>query len=202
MNQKLLGILTASFLIGAFLVSVSASFLQRSAEVALDARTVGEDVYTTYCASCHGELGDGQGPAAYALAAEGNEVTNFIPEVSGEEGDKTFQYGLNAAGVPTDESLHETIIYGRSGRAMPAFPLLSVAQREAVIAYIKTFRSGGWPSEADVAASEAATEDDQYVTDSVESDTSENMDTPTDEDQPSVDDQSTTDSATDSGNSE
>jgi mono/diheme cytochrome c family protein len=156
MNQKLLGVLTASFLIGAFLVSVSASFLQQSAEVALDARTVGEEVYVTYCASCHGDLGEGDGPAAYAFAAEGNEVTNFILEVSElVRTFKTYQYGLNAAGVPTDESLHETILYGRSDGAMPAFPLLSVAQREAVIAYIKTFRSNGWPSASDVADAEA-----------------------------------------------
>jgi mono/diheme cytochrome c family protein len=156
MNQKLLGVLTASFLIGAFLVSVSASFLQQSADVALDARTVGEEVYVTYCASCHGEMGAGDGPAAYAFAAEGNEVTNFIPEVSElVRTFKTYQYGLNAAGVPTDESLHETILYGRSNGAMPAFPLLSAAQRDAVIAYIKTFRNSGWPSAADVSEAEA-----------------------------------------------
>lgn len=153
MNQKLLGVLTASFLIGAFLVSVSASFLQRSADVALDTQTVGQEVYTTYCASCHGELGDGDGTAAYAFEAEGNPVTNFA--ASDETGDAaSYQYGLNAANVPTDTALHETLMYGRGDGAMPAFSLLSTAQRDAVIAYIKTFRNGGWPSAADVAEAE------------------------------------------------
>lgn len=199
MNQKLLGILTASFLIGAFLVSVSASFLQQSAETALDARTVGEEVYTTYCASCHGETGAGDGPAAYAFEMEGNSVTNFIPDISDQEGDKTFQYGLNAAGVPTDEALHETILYGRSGGAMPAFPLLSVSQREAVIAYIKTFRNGGWPSAADVAEAESATESETDVSSDTEIDEA-NADTgdegePTENgDETSSDEETTSDS--------
>lgn len=163
MNQKLLGVLTASFLIGAFLVSVSASFLQRSADVALDTQTVGQEVYTTYCASCHGELGDGNGTAAYAFEAEGNPVTNLV--ASNETGDAaTYQYGLNAANVPTDTALHETLMYGRGDGAMPAFPLLSAAQRDAVIAYIKTFRNGGWPSAADVAEAENAANTEIEVT--------------------------------------
>ena len=174
MNQKLLGVLTASFLIGAFLVSVSASFLQRSADVALDTQTVGQGVYTTYCASCHGELGDGDGTAAYAFEAEGNPVTNFA--ASDETGDAaSYQYGLNAANVPTDTALHETLMYGRGDGAMPAFSLLSTAQRDAVIAYIKTFRNGGWPSAADVAEAEvtppAAVEDTDAMDDAGEADT-------------------------------
>lgn len=201
MNQKLLGVLTASFLIGAFLVSVSASFLQQSADVALDARTVGEEVYTTYCASCHGELGAGDGPAAYAFEMEGNPVTNFIPEMSGEEDvAKTFEYGLNAAGVPTDQALHETILYGRRNGAMPAFPLLSVTQQDAVIAYIKTFRSNGWPSASDVAEAEALDEssiespevDDQATDAEMDTDDSADSEEDVDEAPSEADDQSAT----------
>lgn len=135
MNSKLLGLVVAMFLVVAFGVSVSASLLQASTNEPLENRDQGKRLYELYCIGCHGELGQGNGPAAYAL-----EVVprNFVTGA--------YLYGVPAGStVPTDQALHETIAYGRNNNVMPAFPLLSTQERDTLIAYIKTFREGGWP---------------------------------------------------------
>lgn len=141
MNQKLLGGLTALFLVVVFGISVSGSLLQSRSATPLENRDRGKQVYDMYCMGCHGGLGDGNGPASYAF------VTKPVSFVNG-----TFLYGVpGGAQVPTDQGLHETITYGRSDGAMPAFPLLTAAERDAVVGYIKTLRAAGWPDVSAVA---------------------------------------------------
>ncbi len=155
MNQKLLGVVVAVFLLVTFGVSVSASMLQYQVGEPLENPDPGQQVYEMYCIGCHGELGDGNGTAAYALEIP---PRNFVdPNV--DEG--KYIYGLTSAGVPTDQALHDTIAYGRANGAMPAFPLLTQTEREVVINYLKNFRADGWPevAEGDAVVESASSEE-------------------------------------------
>ena len=88
----------------------------------------GKAAYATYCAGCHGETGDGNGPAAGFMHPR---PRNFQ--------EPRFRFSSTRAGqLPTDDDLKRTITKGLKGSAMPAWPLLPEYTVDAVIAYIKT----------------------------------------------------------------
>ncbi len=137
MNQRLMAIVTVTVLIITFGITVSPA-LPFLSDPPTENADHSQELYNDYCASCHGETGIGDGPAAYALEIA---PTNFV--------DGDYQYGVAEGGeVPTDQALHESVVYGRHTYVMPAFPLLSVTERDAVIAYIKSLRAGGWPEQS------------------------------------------------------
>lgn len=79
--------------------------------------------YLSYCASCHGANGDGQGIAAGRL----------------EPPPRTFRNPAWMAGQ-TDEKLADAIRNGRPGTAMPPFgALLSDAEIDRLVEYIRAF---------------------------------------------------------------
>ncbi len=90
---------------------------------------LGRDVYATYCVGCHGEKGDGNGPAARFLDPKPRDFRlgrlKFAAVSSGE--------------APRDDDYLKTIKHGLSGTAMPSFALLSEQERFAVVAYIRSF---------------------------------------------------------------
>lgn len=89
----------------------------------------GKAAYTSYCAGCHGEQGDGNGPAAGFLRPR---PRNFQRA--------SFKFSSTRFGsLPTDEDLRRTIRNGLRGSSMPDWPLLSEQTIEGLIAYIKTF---------------------------------------------------------------
>ena len=90
----------------------------------------GEAIYTRNCASCHGPQGDGQGPAAYLLFPK---PRNFQAA--------NFKLRSTPQGsLPTDDDLRMTIRTGMPGTPMLGFAdLLSDAQIDGVIGYVKTF---------------------------------------------------------------
>ena len=103
----------------------------------------GPYIYRHYCRACHGEAGDGKGPAAFALDPPPRDFTlakfKFAAVESGE--------------LPNDSDLARVIRKGLSGTAM--FPIkISDRDLAAVIRYLKTF-SEDWtdfePGEAIVA---------------------------------------------------
>jgi mono/diheme cytochrome c family protein len=89
----------------------------------------GRDVYATYCVGCHGEKGDGNGPAARYLDPKPRDFRvgkiKFAHVASGES--------------PGDEDFVRVISHGLSGTAMPSFALLTAQERAAVVAYLRTF---------------------------------------------------------------
>jgi len=97
---------------------------------------LGREVYATYCVGCHGEKGDGAGPAARFLNPKPRDLRlgriKFATVASGE--------------APRDEDYNRIISNGLSGTAMPSFALLGDRERLAVISYIKTFNPG-WQQE-------------------------------------------------------
>jgi cytochrome c oxidase cbb3-type subunit 2 len=89
----------------------------------------GREVYMRRCVGCHGEKGDGNGPAATFMDPR---PRNFQ--------DATFKFRVTPSGsLPTDGDLFRTIIRGVRGTAMPSWHEIAEKDRWAVIQFIKTF---------------------------------------------------------------
>jgi mono/diheme cytochrome c family protein len=90
----------------------------------------GARLYARHCVACHGEAGDGQGPAAALLA---RPPRNFV----------TASYRFRSNGPwdrPRDADLFRAITLGSgTGAAMPSFQFLSAADRWALVARLKEF---------------------------------------------------------------
>ncbi len=83
----------------------------------------GKEVYERRCLGCHGEKGDGNGPAATFLNTQ--RPRNFASGV--------FKFHLNKESVPSDGDLLRTITRGVRGTAMPAWYELPLNDRLAVV---------------------------------------------------------------------
>jgi copper transport protein len=99
--------------------------------VAPDERSlaVGQDVYTTYCETCHGETGRGDGPTGLRLVPRPADLRIHT-----------------APGVHTDGELYYWVSYGFPGSAMPAWKQngLTDDQIWSVINYARaTFGNSG-----------------------------------------------------------
>lgn len=89
----------------------------------------GKVAYTKYCAGCHGEEGNGRGPASGWLHPR---PRNFQKA--------NFKFSSTRSGrLPRDEDLRRTIVEGLKGSAMPGWDLLPPRTVTALIAYLKTF---------------------------------------------------------------
>jgi cytochrome c oxidase cbb3-type subunit I/II len=87
----------------------------------------GKEVYERRCIGCHGEKGDGNGPAATFMY--NHRPRNFTLGV--------FKFRLTKEPIPTDGDLLRTITRGVRGTAMPSWHELPDKDRLAVIQYIK-----------------------------------------------------------------
>src|SRR6476659_5764528 len=74
----------------------------------------GKVLYTQHCANCHGDQGDGNGPAARFLYPR---PRNF--------GEAKFRLATTANSMPTDDDLMRVITRGMPGSAMFPFGHLS-----------------------------------------------------------------------------
>jgi copper transport protein len=95
---------------------------------------IGRDVYTTYCETCHGETGHGDGPTGLRLVPRPADLRIHT-----------------APGVHTDGELFYWVSYGFPNSAMPAWKdILTEEQRWSVLNYARaTFgNSGDTPSPA------------------------------------------------------
>ena len=101
-----------------------------------DLRTLGADVYAHRCVGCHGQRGDGNGPAATFLSPRPRDFTLGV-----------FKFRSTPPGsLPTDGDLYRTVTDGVRGTAMPTWHELPDKERLAVVAFIKTF-SSRWKNE-------------------------------------------------------
>jgi mono/diheme cytochrome c family protein len=94
--------------------------------------TKGKEVYVKWCAGCHGEKGDAEGPAEHYMLPEPRDFTGAV-----------YKIRTTATGnLPTDADLMYVIDRGLPGTAMPAWKdRLSESERKDVLAYIKAFSS-------------------------------------------------------------
>jgi mono/diheme cytochrome c family protein len=96
----------------------------------------GKVVYTRYCVSCHGELGNGAG-----------EFAEWITTKPRDYRQGTFKWRSTPSGaLPLDADLDKTIRDGIYGTFMPPWYAIGEHNRRDVIAYIKTF-SARWTTE-------------------------------------------------------
>jgi len=90
--------------------------------------SLGRRVYVEQCAICHGDEGDGRGPAANHFATPPRDFT------SGR-----YKIRSTASGqLPTDDDLARTIVRGLPGTGMVPQDHLSEAEVRAVIEFIKS----------------------------------------------------------------
>jgi len=95
-----------------------------------DAIAAGKKLYERRCMPCHGEHGDGNGPAADVMDPRPRDFTRGLFKI------RTTAHNE----LPTDEDLYRTISRGIPGTGMPSWKrLLSEDERLDVIAYVKTF---------------------------------------------------------------
>lgn len=97
----------------------------------------GRQAYARRCAGCHGEKGDGNGPAARFLDPKPRDFTGGI-----------FKFHSTPVpnALPTDQDLFLTVTHGLWGTAMPPWYDISAEERLAVVQYLKTF-SDRWQKE-------------------------------------------------------
>lgn len=88
----------------------------------------GKAVYERKCLLCHGEKGDGKGPAAELLRPAPRDFTSGI-----------FKIRSTANKVPADRDIFEIISRGMPGTSMPAWPTIPEKDRWNLVAYVKTF---------------------------------------------------------------
>jgi cytochrome c oxidase cbb3-type subunit 2 len=92
-------------------------------------RREGREVYLRYCVGCHGENGDGRGPASEMLIVKPRDFTKGV-----------FKFRSTPTGsLPTDEDLYKIITRGVYRTSMPDWTLLSERERLAVVQYVKGF---------------------------------------------------------------
>jgi cbb3-type cytochrome oxidase cytochrome c subunit/cytochrome c553 len=104
--------------------STAASTVATAPKFTPEMIAAGKTVYEANCSGCHGNAGNGAGPAAAALNPK---PRNFI--------EAKFKYG------DRDTDLFKTVANGVTGTAMPPWKdALSDDQRWAVISYVRTFK--------------------------------------------------------------
>lgn len=91
--------------------------------------THGKMAYQNRCIGCHGEKGDGLGPAAKFLDPRPRDFTSGI-----------YKFRSSSLGtLPSDHDLMTTISRGIPNSSMPSFADVPEQERFAIIEYIKTF---------------------------------------------------------------
>jgi mono/diheme cytochrome c family protein len=95
----------------------------------------GATVYATYCATCHGAKGAGDGVAAAALNPK---PANFVAGA--------FKYDANGNGAPGDVDDIKAIVHDGAAQhggspMMAPWPMLSPEQLQAVAEYVKSLQA-------------------------------------------------------------
>ena len=86
----------------------------------------GKAVYKVNCEMCHGEKGDGKGPAGIALQPPPRTYANV----------KEYKNGAKPADI------FKTISEGLAGTAMASFAHIPEEDRKALAAFVVTFQKG------------------------------------------------------------
>lgn len=105
----------------------------------------GHEVYTRFCAACHGVDGRADTVTARGLEPRPRDLTL---------GD--YKHLRGPGPLPSDADLRATIRFGVPGTGMPAWPALDDGDLDAVVQYIKAF-SPRWRAPSESAATGAQT---------------------------------------------
>jgi DMSO reductase family type II enzyme heme b subunit len=88
----------------------------------------GKAAYELKCVGCHGDKGDGKGPAAELLVPKPRDFTSGI-----------YKIRTTAGKMPSDQDLFRTISEGMPGTSMPPWSVLPEKDRWNLVAYVKAF---------------------------------------------------------------
>ncbi len=91
----------------------------------------GRELYRTRCAVCHGEDGDGDGPAAPYLDPPPRDLRKGSFKAASAMGEQPY---------PDDRSLHRVLREGMPGSAMPRFAALPRDDANDLVAFLKSLR--------------------------------------------------------------
>jgi len=92
------------------------------------AASAGKAVYERRCMGCHGQDGDGKGPAADRLDPRPRDFTSGI-----------YKIRTTSTRIPSDRDLFTVISNGMPGTSMPAWSVLPEKDRWNLVAYVKSF---------------------------------------------------------------
>ncbi|MBI1736665.1 MAG: c-type cytochrome [Candidatus Rokubacteria bacterium] len=88
----------------------------------------GKAVYERKCLLCHGEKGDGKGPAAELLVPQPRDFTSGL-----------YKIRSTVNKTPTDQDIFNVITNGMPGTSMPGWTVLPEKDRWNLVAYVKAF---------------------------------------------------------------
>ncbi|MEJ7735223.1 MAG: c-type cytochrome [Polyangiaceae bacterium] len=94
----------------------------------------GYEAYMLYCYACHGEKGDGKGPASFGLRPTPRDFTKGIFK---------FARLRSSDELPHDDDLFRIIRGGLHGTAMLAWDIPDI-ELDKIVQYIKTFAPAKW----------------------------------------------------------
>jgi len=101
--------------------------LNLDAQPTAPSSTIGKSVYGQHCAACHGELGDGNGPASAWLYPKPRDFSAGQFKIK----------STPALALPTDADLMDSITRGLPGSSMPSFSYLNDQERKDVVQHVK-----------------------------------------------------------------
>ncbi|MEN8189093.1 MAG: c-type cytochrome [Thermodesulfobacteriota bacterium] len=127
MKKRLLSFITFRSYAACLSVLFMASFVLAGSPAFAKGKD-GKTIYENNCLSCHGVKGDSRSATAANLLVKPRNFTLGLYKFKSTPGDS----------LPTDDDLRKVIKNGLSGSSMPNFRLMSDADLNAVVGYIKS----------------------------------------------------------------
>lgn len=106
---------------------IAGSLLSASICFSAQQTAPGQALYIEHCAACHGQNGDGNGPAAVWLYPKPRNFSSGLFKIQ----------STPAGALPTDEDLLRSITKGLPGSSMPSFTYLTEQERLDLVSYVK-----------------------------------------------------------------
>ncbi|HEX5041912.1 MAG TPA: c-type cytochrome [Candidatus Polarisedimenticolaceae bacterium] len=126
---------------GVLLLAAALPALAGKPELGTDAqRANGAKVYAKYCSQCHGDQGDGKGPAEPYLVPKPRDFTSGKYKIR----------STPSGSLPTQQDLEHIIRQGMPYTAMPDWPKLTDDEVRDVVYHLKTFYADFANAEANV----------------------------------------------------
>ena len=110
----------------------------------------GKEVFGKYCATCHGDTGDGAGEFAHLMNPRPRNL---------QEG--KFRLATTENQIPSDDDLLSTITSGMPGSSMPPWEFLPLADRQALVRYVRQLHIDGARTALKSGVDEGAFDEDE-----------------------------------------